>query len=420
MNINNLKCIGVAAGLLLSSCSGDGRPFTEAVEANDLQLKSITVVQPASLLPDLVVNPGAQVSFTLNATNFADLPVDLLSGNRRWIVDNPADGPAVASIDDNGNLLALSNGVASVRVVVGAVASNTFEVEVRTEVLQSIDSIVARDVETDGSLERCLPQDYRAIGKFAAIDGTGTESLRAIPSVRWSVENSEVGTVAKPVEGFVSVTGVNLEPLILTVEADDVAPFSRSITVEDTLREIRIDPMNSNVNIGQTLPLLALATYELAGEERTDVDITESVQWFAEEDNTVLRVGNTVLNKGIVTPLATGNQVVSASCGNLEQQKTVIVSESDTTSDSSITIEPVVLSLAADSLGRQLRVSTGSSFDDDALIEAADVNWSVIDNFNVASITLNGFITPLAPGTVTVQAVSDGIADDIIITVTLQ
>lgn len=405
---------GIACGLLLSSCSGDGRAFTEAVEANNLRLKTLTVVQPARLLPDLVVNPGDQVSFTLDATNVTDTKVSLLSGNRRWTVDNSA----VASIDDGGNLLALSKGVAYVTVVVGAVGSQRFKVEVREEVLQTIDSIVAKDSEVDGILERCLPQQYRAIGRFVAVDGSGTSSLRALPAAQWSVGNKEVGSVAKPVDGFASVTGVNVEPLVVIATVDELAPLSRSITVSDTLREIEIEPRNAAVTLGNTLPLLALANYEVDGVERNGIDITESVHWFAEEDNGILTVGNTVLNKGIVQPVAIGNEVVTASCGNLSSQKTVIVGASDTTSESSISIRSVILSLTINRLGVQLQLSSGTSFDEDNEIES-DTTWSLIGTSNnVATITALGFITPLAPGTVKVQAVNEGRATDIDILVT--
>jgi len=410
----NALSFGIASGLLLSSCSGDGRAFTEAVEANNLQLKTLTVVQPAKLLPDLVVNPGDQFSFTLDATNVSDTKVTLPSGNRRWNVDNSA----VASIDDGGNLSALSKGVAYVSVAVGAVGSQRFKVEVREEVLQTIDSIVAKDIEVDGVLERCLPQQYRAIGRFVAVDGSGTSSLRALPAAQWSVGNKEVGSVAKPVDGFASVTGVNVEPLVVIATVDEIAPLSRSIAVSDTLREIEIEPRNAAVTLGNTLPLLALATYEVDGVERNGIDITESVNWFAEEENSLLTVGNTVFNKGIVTPIATGNESVTASCGNLASQKTVIVGASDTTSESSISIRSVILSLTINRLGVQLQLSSGTSFDEDNEIES-DTTWSFIgDTNNVATITTSGFITPLAPGTVTVQAVNDGRATDIDILVT--
>lgn len=407
MKTNKLNHFGVVAGLLLlSSCSGDGRPFEEAVEANNLQLNTLTIVQPIGLLPDLVVSPGERVSFTLSATNLANVPVSVASGNRRWSVDNPA----VARVDDSGNLLALANGVTNVTVSIGSIGSQVFEVEVRDEVLQGIQSIVGRVPETDNFLERCLPQQYQAIGRFVSLDGSGTSSLRAVPDALWSVANQEMGSVAQPIDGFASVTAVNVDLLEVIATAENIAPLSRSITVEDTLMRIDIAPETAAVTLGNTLPLIALAEYDRGGIVRTDVDITQSVNWFTDEDNDVLSVGNEVFNRGVVTPIATGNQIVTASCGDLLQEKTVIVAASDSISENAISIESITLSFATGV--QQLRLSSGSSFDADDEIDSG-TTWRVIDDENIATITEGGIITPQSLGFATVQATNAGRFDEI-------
>jgi len=96
----------------ISACSGDARPFEEAIEASQSGLASLTVTVPTGDLDDLVLNIGQQYTLRLEGSNINDEVFNLSTSDRRWSVDNPA----IASVDDNGTLTGLSNGSTTVRV----------------------------------------------------------------------------------------------------------------------------------------------------------------------------------------------------------------------------------------------------------------------------------------------------------------
>lgn len=405
--------------LVLSACSGDGRPFTEAVEANDLQLKTLSVVQPVGLLPDLVVNPGTQFTLGLNATNLADEKISVSSTNRRWSVKNAAGASsAVASIDEHGNLTALSAGTALVTVRIGSVGSLDFEVEVRQEELESIASI-----EGDESMERCVPKEYRAIGRFVSADGS-TESLRALPNAEWTVGDITFGSVTKPLDGFASATGVN-EGMLNLIATVDGKSGNKNIAVEGNLQSLTVGPENTAVTLGNTLSLVASGTYATGTEEGSkNVDITKSVHWSVDEDNDVFSIGNTVFNKGIVTPLIIGTKSVSVSCGNLVEQRPVTVIERGSTSDGGLSFfdtDPLKLPLSEGS--KVLKLSTGSSYNEDNDV-TNDAQWRVLDNTDdivtFDSALTAGTITPLKIGKAKIQATYVGRVRTLNIEVTLQ
>lgn len=390
--------------VFIGGCSGDGRPFTEAVEANNRQLKTITIQQPTGLLEDLVVSPGTQHTFSLTATDQSDLAITLSSTNRRWVVGDPA----IASIDENGNLTAIAEGETFVTVSVGTINSGSFPISVRDEVLSSIE-----EIRGDDSMERCVPKSYQAVGRFLPVGASDFPqgSLRGLLNAEWSVASAEVGEVAEPVDGFASAYGVDVGGLALTANVDDIS-FTRTITIEDTLQEILIEPDTAAVQLGRTIQLNALGRYNNEGVLR-NVDITDEVQWSDEDENDVLNVGNTSINKGIVTPSIIGNEPVSAACGDLSGQKTVVVIERNATAEPGLSFSddsPLVLSLASGP--RQLELSTGTDFDSDlAITTDDDTEWSVQSGTNVltfAATSPKGTVTPLAVGTATIRATYRG------------
>lgn len=397
--------------LLLAACSGDGRPLEEAVEANNLLLKTVSIVPPPGLLSDLIVNPGTQVNLSLRAINQLNLPVSVTSTNRRWSIRNGTDSNAtVGSINDAGSFLAISEGDAFVSVRIGGIGSQEFKIAVRDEFFDSIETI-----EGDASMERCLPKPYNALGRFLPVNGVGEGSLRGLPSAEWDILNKNIGSVSTPVDGFARATGVNQGTLQLIAIFEEIKSDPKLITIEDTLMGIRIEPDVAGLTIGSTtLDLIAKANYMNGDIDRDNIDITESVQWLAEEDNTVLQVSNVVPTKGRVSSLTVGSASVTAACGNVQDVKQVVVGAAGSTTSTVLSFEgdsPLVLPLAIGS--RQLRLSTGSEYDEDTeKTTDEDTEWTVLLGASVVSInTTNakGVLTLLNAGSATIQATYNGL-----------
>lgn len=405
--IKKTPFIAVATLLgILSACSGDGRPLTEAVEANSLNLKSLTIVPPTGQLNELYVSPGESISLKLEATDTANKAVSLSSDDRRWIVDQPT----VLKVDENGNLYALSEGTARVSVRVGGVGSAAFSVNVRDEVLDSIELIKGAD-----SLERCIPTSYQAVGRYLPLNGSGEGSLRGLYGVKWSVTNTETfnaGSVAKPVNGFASVTGVNVGNLQLIAEVGNKRA-EKTIEVENTLQEISIDPELAALSIGTTLKLKAKGLFVKDGETpRPDVDLTDAVQWSVLEETTLLSIGNNAFNKGIVTPKLEGDVQVVAACGDISQQKTVLINSRGEASNIGLSLDGGTSTRQISLAGgpEQLRVSTGTTYNENNDV-TEDADWLVLEGSDIVefnALSDVGEITPLRVGTAKIQATYDG------------
>jgi len=402
--------------LFLIACSGDGRGLLEEVEVSNLRLKSLEIGPPAGLLADLIVNPGTQHTLTLTAKNQADLPITVDSTNRRWSVRNAIDTqnptvvrPTVARIDENGNFFALAEGDAVVTVRIGGIGSNQFVITVEDAVFDSIEQIIGAD-----SMERCLPQSYTAKGRYLPRDGSGEGSLRGLPNASWAVVDSNLGSVSGPIDGVATATGVNVGSLELVASFEGKVSAPKSIAIEDTLREINIGPETAALVIGDTLNLIATGKYIKGDIERNNIVITESVQWLAEENNSVLRVSNEAKTKGVVSSLTVGNAFVTAACGNVLQQRTVVVSAAGSTVTTGLSFQDslddgediFVMSLARGP--SQVNLSTGTGYDADADITTNDgTDWSVLNGADIVSVNnaaIKGLITPLSVGTATVRA----------------
>ncbi len=404
----SLRVFALSALLAAAACSNDGRPFLEAVEAEDLQLKSIQIVQPTGLLPDLVVNTNARVSFNIEAKNTDDNDISLSPDNRRWSVDKPE----LASIDERGNFVATGTGRVVVRLQISGLLSE-FPVSIQDETFQMISSI-----EGPATMERCIPGEYFAKGMFSL----GSE--RGLPNVEWSIVDTEFGSVGEAVDGRVMVNGTNVGALSLVATLDGQT-FTQSITIEDTLQAIVIEPDNLVVQNGGTLQLTAYGQYFKDGVDEVArlPDITENVVWSITGRDGVATISNASPNEGRVSTSSVNNTQVTAACGNLEEPKALVVVARGATDNTSLAFDvgsPYEISLSAGDT--QLNVSTGSTYNRlEQVTINDDTTWSVVEGGSVVSVnntTAKGVLTPLRVGNATVQVEYKGRVGTIDIEVT--
>lgn len=309
--------------VLISGCSGDGRPLEEAVEINDLDLRSIVVRQPASFLSSLVVNTGEPVAFSVEGINQSSELVELSSEQRRWtVLDSAAAAEgisttsSIAQIDENGNFVATAQGDAIVRIQIGGLAAN-FPVSVANETLVSITNIIGAD-----SIERCIPEDYNAIGTFSL------GSDRALPNVGWRIIETALGTVGESDDdGAVELIGRNVGSMQLVAQQGTVSA-TKSIVIEDTLLGIEIDPETISLEEDDTEALAATGVY-LFGETQRRVAITENVFWEVPENNGVVTVSNVSPDIGVLSSDEVGSTRVAAVCGDVREERALVVIDSD-------------------------------------------------------------------------------------------
>ena len=105
MRISNYV-IATLVAMVLVGCDGEARPFEEAVEVRTENLTSIAVVPPAISLDELIMNFGETAQFGVQGTSVIGQTVALSGSDRDWQVTDES----VASINDEGQLVAMANG----------------------------------------------------------------------------------------------------------------------------------------------------------------------------------------------------------------------------------------------------------------------------------------------------------------------
>jgi len=392
--------LNLALGLLLAlgACSGDGRLLEEAVEVHELDLDELKIVQPKGLLPDLYLNPGEQIRFSVEAQDSLGGEIDVSLSNRRWSVDKTN----LASIDSDGNFTAKADGLVSVKLQVGAVESPAFDVNILDSNLTSITEITGPE-----TLEPCIFGSYSAMGTFTSKTDDTTQSTRGLLNVEWTSETLSLGS---EIDGTVSVIGTNAGMgNELFAALGDVKSEAKAIEVTGNLTEILITPGTLAVAEGKTQQLGANGQYTRGDNEEFET-ITNAVQWSVPSNNGIATVSNSVPSKGLVSGNSKGNILVTAKCGDFKGTKTLVVTDEGTGSSSGLAFEGdngngLTISLAEGN--RQLKVSTGSEFDpgNDKTEESATI-WTVLSGSDVVSFQSpqNGLITLLTTGLAKIQA----------------
>lgn len=418
--LNRNALCAVAALTLLAACDGDSRPFEEAVEISELNIRSLSVIPPDSTVDELYLNIGESIAFGVQGLNTAAQTVELEATDRQWQVSDSS----VAQIDENGTLLALANGAVDVWVEIGGVVSDTFSLNVSDADLVGVDSILG-----DTIVERCVAADYQARGLYD--DGT----IRDLVAVDWTLADADTDNARLVSSPDINVTLTGLNATIVTLSAA-LDGFSGDLDVEisDSLAALAITPDTGSVDVDDTAAFVATGSYSgvAPGSEAVDdgtlrqIDVTSEVDWSIVTGAGFASVSNTTGTKGQVTGLEAGSATLSANCGTLAANSVVItVTESvvDSLSFSQgtfYTLDP------DDDDGVILLVSSGTTYDANDQIDNEDLEWEFTASGDTDAIELStedddepGLIVPLVEsglGTVTVTH-SNGTSASIIIEV---
>jgi uncharacterized protein YjdB len=229
-------------------------------------------------------------------------------------------------------------------------------------------------------------------------------------------------SVAKVVPG--KVTALRQGTAMILAEEESGKTTSVRVIVgasAQRLTAIRVLPGRQVTTPRQHVQFAALAVFS-DGKSR---DISSSVRWSTADDQ-VAKIDES----GLATALGPGTTNVRATWrkqidhATLEVRKEPAGSSSPTPSATAtatasailtdITIEPLPAKFAVDET-RQLH-ATGT-YDDETPHELTDVAWSVVDANDVATVTSTGFLRGNKPGSITIAAKKDGVADEIVLTV---
>ncbi|MEE9320047.1 MAG: hypothetical protein V3U76_06335 [Granulosicoccus sp.] len=427
-----LRVLLPALYITLAGCSGESRPFVEAVEVSELDLATLAVGAPEDAIEPLFILSNEEVKLTLGGIDSAGSSVTIPAENRSWKVSDSS----VASINDKGVLTGRADGVVDVSVKIAHIVSNSYQVTVSNATLASIESI-----EGEEAVDPCRAQRYLASGIFS--DG----SIRTLTSVNWSLDDTTAQVLAAE-DGSASVTATTPGDVQLVASADTYT-LERELTVNDSLDSLVISPLDLGMTSNSTRKMIATGSYigtqpvdpadsandeepttgQTSGNSTVNQDITADVVWSAvAAGEATATISNDVINRGELHVTGEGSVFVQASCGPDTGEGTIVISASDSTASGASTDlsfdvvddndELYNLPLAARNIN--LRLSTGTNFSasDEVTREAS---WEVREGINVLSVNnigaTKGQVTLLQVGTAVIRASLEGRFADLTINV---
>lgn len=205
--------------------------------------------------------------------------------------------------------------------------------------------------------------------------------------ISWSSSNTQIATVSS--SGVVTARAVG-EARIAASTGGRSALSTITVTARE-VASVQITPVAISVRVGRSASLQARAL-DADGQPLVDRPITWS------SANTGIA---TVSADGALTAVAPGATTVTATSDGRTAQAAVTITPEPV---ATVTVAPVIDTLAVGGV----RTFAATLRDvDDAILTARAVSWSVT-NASVATVSSTGEVTALAPGTVTVSAVSEG------------
>lgn len=376
----------IVATHLLLGCTGDDRPFNEAIEASESGVGSLVVRALEGTLQPVSVAVGGEVLLGITAFNSAGVEIALDTDDRDWSVSDSS----IASITRNGLLSGIADGEVDVNFSFGEFDASPLTVTVSSLPLDGVSSIEGPD-----QLEACLAADYYAVGSFG-------ELSRSLTDVVWSLGapgEVELISDATEIPGAIRVIANEPGTVALAATAEAVFSLTLDLVVANTLTGLNFPTGLRAVGEGESISLTATGSFTRNGIEAI-VDVTDSVQWLVTDGTGSATITTVGLDRGELTGVESGSVNVEIVCGAFRASQVVQVTSDDGSDDGLAFDVGSSVTLVLTGGGLQLAVSTGSTYDDDDDV-SDDVTWSS-SNTGVVTVSSEGLLLPVASGTATI------------------
>jgi trimeric autotransporter adhesin len=299
----------------------------------------------------------------------------------------------VITLTSDGLVTAVATGTNTVSALLGSISGST-TVRVTAAVIQSLTVEPAAATVQVG-----LTQQFTATAHWS--DGSATDVTALTPGVTsWRVGNGSSPVATLGLAGL--VTGAAPGVTTVTVGYQGKSATADLTVIAATLETIAVSPATASIAKGLTQQFEAIGSYS-NGQQ---VDLTGQVTWAS------LAAGvATVAADGLATGVGPGTATISASldaiAGSAELAVTAPVLQS-------IAIAPRTPVLVA---GMTLSLSATGTYSDSSTQDlTGSATWSSA-TLSAATVTVNGLVTAVDPGTSVVRAASGAISDSITVTV---
>ncbi len=329
--------------------------------------------------PDLLMRVGYQseLQAIVHPDNATDKRVTWTSSNS-----------SIASVDDNGTVKALA--VGSTVITVTSVSDPDVKAVCQVTV-ETADNIIAV------SGIAVTPKTHEMLrGDNFTLKATVTPDDATDKSVTWKSSDLSIATVSA--EGVVTAVNVGM--------VDIYATSSNGLTDICQVKVTSVDPTSVSLNRTNMLMIVGDKS-ELIAIVRPDEARDKSVTWTS-SDETIA----TVDQNGMVTAVAPGNTVVTATTANGCTATCFVRVVLEIITVDNITVDPTELSLVeGDTYNLRATVTPDNATD-------AAVTWRSSDE-EIATVDQNGVVTAIHEGTATIYvSASNGQTVECAVTVT--
>ena len=369
----------ISAGIVTAVSPGTAIMTATAVDGSGVSgSATITVTPPApTLVTSVTVNPTA-ASIIVGGTQVLTASVAPSNAAQRAVTWS-SSASSVATVTQDGTVTAVAPGTATITAtaVDGSGKAGSATITVTPPAPTLVTSVTVNP--TTASITLGGSQDLAVT--VAPADATQQD-------VTWASSNTTVATVTQ--DG--TVTGVAPGSATITATAVDGSGVTGSTTVTVTaaltlVTSVTVNPATANIVVGETQNLTA----SVAPSDATDPGIT-----WSSSDTSVA----TVTQDGTVTAVSPGTAVITAAAVDTSRvtgSTTITVTAPAPTPVTSVTVNPAATSIIVG----ETQALTVTVTPADATQQ--DVAWTS-SNTSIATVTQDGTVTGVAPGSATVTA----------------
>lgn len=309
----------------------------------------------------LLIGQSLQLSATLNPENTTDKTIT-------WLSDNAS----VASVSTTGEVMAIAQGSATITAECGTVSATC--------------TITVQPVPSDQ-----LVMNFTAV--TLKVGGSQQLTAQIYPSnttdqtITWSSSETSVATVEN---GLVTALGIGTA----TITAQNGNQTATCIVTVEPISAEQIILPESIISVNVGVPVTLSAT--ILPEETTD----KSIEWTS-LNNDIATVAD-----GVITGIAPGTVVITATCGPATASCTVTVLQPAT----SVTLNASSLDLNVGDIYDLIETVNPENTTDIAVWTSSDESVATVDN--------NGIITALKPGNANITVTYGNVYATCVINVT--
>ncbi|PSJ87759.1 Ig-like domain-containing protein [Aeromonas veronii] len=274
--------IGSEAGRTTITASKDGITSNSvSVEITDAVINSIQITPVTTSIAK-----GQSQQLVATAT-YSDSTTGDITNSVAWLIEDVN----LATISQEGLIIGSEAGRTTITASKDGITSNSVSVEITDAV---INSIQITPVTT--SIAKGQSQQLVATATYS--DSTMGDITN---SVAWLVEDVNLATISQ--EGL--LRGSEAGRTTITASKDGITSNSVSVEITDAvINSIQVTPVTISIAKGQSLQLVATATYS----DSTTGDITNSVAWLVEDVNLA-----TISQEGLLRGSEAGRTTITAS-----------------------------------------------------------------------------------------------------------